>query len=137
MAAAPAAHGGFTSSETIDGGDAGATLENNKVYIVSSDASLSWHTYNNALNVASGATTVLYIKKGATLTVKGGDANGTSSAGAGIYVPSGATLVVTGGGKLVAAGGNGYNGGNGGNGSSGNFRSGLDYWTAGSGGSGG
>lgn len=50
---------------------------------------------------------MLYIKKGVTLTVKGGDALGTEGAGAGIRVDPGQTLVITGPGTLNVSGGNG------------------------------
>ena len=63
--------------------------------------------------------TVLYVKKGATLTVKGGDGRGTESGGAGIRVDSGSTLIVTGGGTLNVTGGNAGNGLGGGGGGGG------------------
>ena len=110
---------GFTSSDTLGSGDEGKTLENGKVYVASSATISRLGTTSSALYVADGATAVVYIPKGVTLNVYGGNANGTTSAGAGIKVPATSTLIVTGGGELVATGGNasgGTDGTGGGNG---------------------
>ena len=64
-----------------------------------------------ALRLASGATAAICIPEKKKLTVRGGNASGTTCAGAGICVPQGTTLIVFGGGKLVAYGGNAANGG--------------------------
>ncbi|MBR3086188.1 MAG: hypothetical protein IKH04_07280, partial [Kiritimatiellae bacterium] len=109
-----AALAGFTSIYTLGSGDAGRELANNTVYKVESDLTLTNTGTGPGLSVASGATVVLYIKKGVTLTVAGGNSNGTNAGDAGIRVLSGRTLVVTGGGKLVATGGNAANGADGG-----------------------
>ncbi|MBO6121160.1 MAG: hypothetical protein J6Q49_04800, partial [Kiritimatiellae bacterium] len=114
MLAPVAARAGFTSIYTLGSGDAGRELANNTVYKVESDLTLTNTGTGPGLSVASGATAVLYIKKGATLTVNGGNSNGTSAGDAGIRVLFGRTLVVTGGGKLVATGGNAANGADGG-----------------------
>jgi len=107
------ARAGFTSSGTIGNGDLGAELEDGKVYVVSENTTLSRTTPYSALYVKSGATTVIYVKKGVTLTVNGGNASGTEGAGAGIRVNDGSTLIVTGGGNLNVTGGNATNGANG------------------------
>ncbi|MBR1588110.1 MAG: hypothetical protein IJ658_07280, partial [Kiritimatiellae bacterium] len=131
-----AARAGFTSSDTIDSSWAGRTLYGNTVYRVTADTTLTGHNSGPALQVSNaGVTTVIYIPKGITLTVNGGDANGSTGADAGIRVPSGTTLIVTGGGKLVATGGNAANGGNGGSGSNGHQY--YDDGTPGRGGNGG
>ena len=107
---------GFTSSDTLGAGDEGKTLQNNTVYRVTSNATISrLGTTSSALYVADNATAVIYIPKGITLTVNGGNASGTTGAGAGIRLNSGSTLVVTGQGTLNVTGGNAANGANGGN----------------------
>lgn len=69
--------------------------------------------------VISG-TVRIYIAPGITLTVRGGNASGTTGAGAGINLPSGATLELYGSGTISATGGNAASGGAGGNVGSGN-----------------
>lgn len=87
-------------------------LAHNTVYYVMGDTTVS-NSGNNvngdlsALFVNDGATAVIYIPQGVTLTVNGHDAIGANGAGAGIRVPSQATLIITGGGTLEAYGGNG------------------------------
>ncbi len=79
----------------------------------------------NSAIVISGAVE-LYIPKGVTLTVKGGDAYYAKPGAAGIELSAGNTLSIFGEGTLVATGGNAGNGsdggtgGNGGNSSRGN-----------------
>ena len=111
------ARAGFTNFQDFDSGFVGfgQTLAGDTVYRVPTDWWLVASAGNNALNVADNATAVLYIPKGVTLTVNGGNASGTTGAGSGIYVPSSSTLIVTGGGKLIATGGNAANGVNGSN----------------------
>ena len=111
---APAARAGLTSSDTIGSGDVGKTLKNNTVYVVPHSATITRTTPYTALYVEPGATTVLYIPYGVTLTVNGGNASGTEGAGAGIRVDPNSTLVVTGEGTLNVTGGNAANGANGG-----------------------
>ena len=113
------ARAGFTSSGTIGSSDAGKNLENGTVYVVSEDATLSRTTPNSTLYVRDNATTVIYVKKGVTLTVNGGNASGTEGAGAGIRLNNGSTLIVTGGGRLNVTGGNAANGGSGARGGNG------------------
>lgn len=114
-------------------------LEDGKIYTISSNVTIQGAEHHNALAVNAGATVTIYIPKGKTLTVKGGNAAGTIGAGAGIYVPSSSTLIITGEGTLNVSGGNGANGGNGGDGGQGYIDSsgGYYYGHAGSGGSGG
>lgn len=137
LASAAPASTGFTTKATLSTTQSGPTLANGTVYVVSSDATIdrSPGSTLSAMYVEPNATAVIYIPKNVTLTVNGGNASGTESAGAGIVVYESSTLVVTGGGRLVVKGGNGANGGNGSNGGSG-WQSG-DYMGAGSGGAGG
>ncbi len=139
FASAAPASTGFTTKATLSTTQSGPKLANGTVYFVPSDATIDRPSGStlSAMYVDDNATAVIYIPKNVTLTVRGGNASGTESAGAGIRLNNGSTLIVTGGGKLNVTGGNAANGGNGGNGTSGSFREGLDYWTAGSGGSGG
>ena len=72
---APAARAGFTTSSTITSWD--QTLSDGVVYSVSQSMTVgAWAGYN-ALRVADGATAVLYLPAGVTLTVNGGNATGT------------------------------------------------------------
>ena len=64
----------------------------------------------SALKVAEGATVTLNIPSGVTVTLTGGDAIGTTGAGAGIEVPASSKLVITGAGTLNATGGKAANG---------------------------
>ena len=139
LASAALASTGFTTSATLSTTQSGPRLANGTVYVVSSDTTIDRPSGStlSAMYVDDNATAVIYIPKNVTLTVRGGNASGTESAGAGIRLNNGSTLIVTGGGNLNVTGGNAANGGNGGNGTSGSFRDGLDYWTAGSGGNGG
>ena len=111
-ALAPVARAGFTKSDTIS--HWGQTLSDGVVYIVPHDMALYAWGGENALSVADDATAVIYIPSNVTLSVTGGNANGTTGAGAGIKVSANATLVVTGEGTLTVKGGNAANGGNGG-----------------------
>ena len=114
LLAPAAARAGFTSSDTIGGGDVGKTLKNNTVYVVPSSTTLTRTNPYAGLYVKNNTTAVIYIPKNVTLTVNGGDASGTESAGAGIRIEDGATLIVTGEGSLIAKGGNAANGATGG-----------------------
>ena len=85
---------------------AGTTLYNGYTYRVTSNVTIAnSSTGGNGLNIASGATVVINIASGYTLTVKGGNGSGTTGGGAGIYLPSNSTLILTGGGRLSATGG--------------------------------
>ena len=94
---------------------AGSTLEGNTIYRVTDNTNItSTKAGESGLNVAGDASTVLWIKEDATLTVKGGNGSGRTGGGAGIKIPSNSTLTVTGAGTLNATGGNAGNPGNGG-----------------------
>lgn len=75
------------------------------IYKVSSSMTIRADSGLSGLKVGSGHTAVIYIPKGVTLRVYGGNGSGTTPGGAGISVPSGASLVITGGGTLYAYGG--------------------------------
>lgn len=97
-----------------------------KVYRVTQDRTITGHP--GALIVADGATAVLYIPAGVTLTLNGDNAKDPSNssldkrgqnvnssvagkgAGAGIRVPANAKLIITGEGNLIAKGGNAADG---------------------------
>ena len=118
FASAALASTGFTTRATLSTTQEGPTLANGTVYVVSSDTTIDRPSGStlSAMYVADGATAVIYIPKNVTLTVNGGNASGTESAGAGIRLYNGSTLIVTGGGRLNVSGGSATNGGNGGNG---------------------
>ena len=118
LASAALASTGFTNKATLSTAQDGPTLANGTVYVVPSDATIDRPSGStqSAMYVADGATAVIYIPKNVTLTVRGGNASGTESAGAGIRLNNGSTLIVTGGGRLNVTGGSATNGGNGGNG---------------------
>ena len=97
-----------------DGLTAGSYLYDNKIYRIEKDTTLTASSGRSGLVVYSNANTVLWIKKGVTLTVKGGDGSQGNGGGAGIYLPANATLTITGDGTLNATGGNGGAPGNGG-----------------------
>lgn len=132
----PKALAGFTNTGTISSGtSAGTTLYSGYIYTVSGSPSITAGSGQNGLNVAGGATVVIYIPAGQTLTVRGGAGSGQTGGGAGIYLPASSTLVVTGGGALRAYGGAAANGGSG---ASGGDAWGLDnVWHPGYGGAGG
>ncbi len=110
------AEAGFTRTVDITN-NSRRRLSDNCIYRVVKDMTVSVSAGLSAFYVESGATAVIYIPEGKTLTLKGGAASGTTGAGAGIDVPYGSTLVIVGGGKLVAEGGKASNGTNGDNGS--------------------
>ena len=70
--------------------------------VLTIDANTTWYgtTGQSPINVPSGRTAVINIKKGVTFTVYGADADGTACAVPAIYVPPTATLYITGEGKL-------------------------------------
>lgn len=106
-----AARAGFTSSDLLSNT---STLRDGVIYEVPSSLNIEAFNGNDAYKVAENATAVIYIPAGVTLSVKGGNADGTKGAGAGIYVPEGSKLIVTGGGRIFATGGNAAGGTNGG-----------------------
>ena len=116
MAALPvfprSAYADTTKVEDI-GQTAGKTLQDGVIYTVNSSRTISGSAGQSALVVAANATAVIYVAERTTLTVQGGNASGTTGAGAGIQLGSGSKLIVTGDGDLVAHGGNAANGGDG------------------------
>lgn len=94
-------------------------LTNQYYYFVTSNVTINARNSYSAMKVEDGNTAVIYIAKGCTLTVRGGDASGSEGAGCAISVPGSSTLIITGEGKLDVKGGDASNGGNGGNGGNG------------------
>ena len=86
------------------------TLQNGTIYWFPEDAEISSST-SFGLAVPDGGKSVLYIPKGVTVTVVGGNGSGTVPASPAILVPGTSTLVVTGEGALNVTGGNGGAGG--------------------------
>ena len=127
-------YAGFSKSDKIDSSSLGKTLADNTVYVVSENTTIERPSYspNSALYVENGGTTVIYIPKNVTLTVKGGNAQGKEGAGAGIRLNSGSTLVVTGDGTLDVTGGNAASGASGGNAGS-TYQSDDDFYAGGGG----
>lgn len=118
-----------------EGLTAGYTMTDGNTYVIQNSVSFSNSTVGgNGMNVAGGATVVLYVPQGVTLTVKGSDGEGRVGGGAGIEVPKTSTLVITGEGVVKVTGGNA---GNGGNGESGYNASESSSGPGGSGGAGG
>lgn len=116
---------------------AGATLQDKHIYTVTDTSPMiTAGAGKNGLVVAGGATVIIYIKAGKTLTVKGGDGSGSTGGGAGIYVPSNSTLIITGEGTLNAIGGKAGSGSTGGTGGSGTVST-ESYYQGGAGGNGG
>ena len=112
------AEAGFTHSQTI-GTTSRRKLEGNTVYLVTSDLEIRASSGFSAFSMDANSTSVLYVATGKTLTLQGGNASGTTGAGAGIEIPSSSLLIITGGGTIVAKGGKGANGSSGGNGGDG------------------
>ena len=117
------------------------TLQNVNTYRIVEDVTFTAPAVESALQVANGATVTLVVPAGVTVTLKGGDANGTTGAGAGIEVPENATLCILGEGTLNATGGNaatGADGAAGGNGKRDGGTGTITVWVApGGGGNGG
>ena len=116
----------------------GATvLADGDIYTVASDESLQGKNGKSAITVEDGASAIINIKRGATLTVTGGNASGTTGGAPAIRVPETSTLYIVGDGTLVATGGAAANGGAGGNGSSGEIDIPNEKGRGGAGGGGG
>ena len=135
------AEAGFTRSQAI-GTKSRRKLEGDTVYKVTSDLEIKAASGLSAFYMDANSTSVLYVATGKTLTLQGGNASGTTGAGAGIEIPSSSLLIITGGGTIVAKGGKGANGSSGGNGGDGvvidDDNDPKDEWGhAGKGGSGG
>ena len=99
--------------------NSGLVLSDKQICTVASDKILAGAAGESAIAVEDGASAIINIKSGATLTVSGGNANGAAGATPAIYVPQTATLYIVGDGTLVATGGAAANGGTGGDGSTG------------------
>ena len=91
-------------------------LSDGEIYTVASSETLQGNDGKSAIAVADGASAVINIKSGATLTVTGGNASGTTGGAPAIRVPESSTLYIVGDGTLIATGGAAANGGDGGNG---------------------
>ena len=99
-------------------GGSTTTLQSGTYYLTES-VTYTGSSTKSGLVIASGATVYIYIPSGCTLTAKGGNASGSSGAGAGIEVPPNAKLIFVGAGTVNATGGDAAKGGNGSNGGSG------------------
>ena len=108
LVAATAAQARFTDRQELTGAQ---NLQNNVIYEVSENRTITGVACQAALSVPSGGTVAIYVKSGVKLMVKGGDGNGASGAGPGILVPANSTLYLLGDGEIVAEGGKAGNGG--------------------------
>lgn len=97
-----------------EGSNAGYTMTDGNTYVLKNSVTFSNSTVGGSgMRVADGATVVLYVPQGVTLTANGANGEGRIGGGAGIRVPDTATLVVTGEGSIIVSGGNAGNGENG------------------------
>ena len=102
------------------GSTSGYTMTDGNTYVIKNSVSfLNSTTGGSGMSVEDGATVVLYVPAGVTLTATGANGSGRTGGGAGIHVPETSTLVITGEGTVNATGGNAGNGGNGADGSTG------------------
>ena len=67
-------------------------LQGDTIYDVSENRTISAEAGQSAFRVADKRVVAINIKKGVTLTLKGGDATGSTGAGAAICVLPGSTL---------------------------------------------
>ena len=119
LVAAATAQARFSESHIPLSSGTDTNLQDNTIYDVNSDLTLSAVAGSSKFRVLGSNVVAINIKKDVTLTLKGGDATGETGAGAAISVASGATLYIMGEGTLVATGGaagNGCGGSSGGNG---------------------
>ena len=112
-------------------------LSDGEIYTVASSETLDGENGESAITVADGASAIINIRSGATLTVRGGNASGTTGGVPAIRVPENSTLYIVGDGTLIATGGAAANGGAGGNGSSGEVQIDERQGRGGAGGAGG
>lgn len=110
MPAQAAYSGGTMRLDASNGGN--KALSSDVVYTVTTNTEIRGNTSYNGYYLQNNVATI-YIKKGVTLSVYGGNASGTTPGKAGIRVDSFKSLVITGGGTLKVYGGNGGNGGSG------------------------
>ena len=127
------------------GSTSGYTMTDGNTYVIQNSVSFSNSTAGGSgMTVDDGATVVIYVPTGVTLTATGANGSGRTGGGAGIRVPVTSTLVITGEGTVNATGGNAGNGANGGNGQAGwvmyewsESEGSREVWTFGNPGSGG
>ena len=140
LVAAATAQARFSESHIPLSSGTDPNLQDNTIYDVNSDLTLSAVAGSSKFRVLGSNVVAINIKKDVTLTLKGGDATGETGAGAAISVASGATLYIMGEGTLVATGGaagNGCGGSSGGNGWVGSDENRGKGGTGGTGGKGG
>lgn len=118
-----------------EGSTTGYTMTEGNTYIVQNSVSfLNTTVGGSGMSVEDGATVVLYVPEGVTLTAIGANGSGRTGGGAGIRVPATSTIVVVGGGIVDAVGGIA---GKGEDGQNGNNGSGVSSGYGGKGGAGG
>ena len=97
-----------------EGSTTGYTMTNRTVYVIQNSMSFSnISAGGSGMSVEDGATVVLYVPRGVTLTAIGANGSGKTGGGAGIRVPETSFLVITGEGMVNVAGGNAGDGVNG------------------------
>lgn len=129
------------------GSTSGYTMTDGNTYVIQNSVSFSNSIFGGSgMTVEDGATVVIYVPAGVTLTATGANGSGRTGGGAGILVPETATLVITGEGTVNATGGNAGNGGDGADGlvgslqtkkNSGGYSQGYGKGSSGVGGDGG
>ena len=137
LVAAATAQARFSESHIPLSSGTDANLQNNTIYDVNSDLTLSAAAGSSKFRVLGSNVVAINIKKGVTLTLKGGDATGSIGAGAAISVAPNATLYLMGEGTLIATGGAAGNGCGGSSGGSGSIEVSNNRGKGGSGGTGG
>lgn len=121
-----------------EGSTTGYTMTDGNTYVVQNSVMFSNSAVGGSgMSVEDGATVVLYVPQGVTLTVNGANGEGRIGGGAGIRVSNTATLVITGEGRIVAGGGKAGDGAAGLDGGSGGYRYHPYGGSGGSGGDGG
>ena len=109
----PGSGGGAAIDVTVANFANHRVLRDGVAYRFAENVEFSAPDGESAMAVSDGASVVLEIPAGVTVTLRGGDAQGATGAGAGLEVPQSADLSVIGAGKLVAIGGNAMSGSNG------------------------
>ena len=117
--------------------DGSTVLVDGEICTFASDETIVGAAGKSAITVEDGASAIINIRSGATLTVRGGNASGTTGGAPAIRVPETSTLYIVGDGTLIATGGAAANGGAGGNGSSGEIDIPNEKGRGGAGGGGG
>ena len=121
-----------------EGSTSGYTMTDGNTYVIQNSVSFSNSTAGGSgMSVEDGATVVLYVPAGITLTAIGANGSGQIGGGAGIRVPQTATFIITGEGTVNAFGGNAGNGGKGENGGDGSNDIENGMFFGGAGGTGG